>query len=279
MHVLWKDQIVERDTVKIDIEDRAYQYGDGLYEAMRVYKSKMYMFDEHYDRLDRCAKEIRLELPFNRSELKANLEKLIAVESITEGEVYLQVSRGVKAPRDHHLPLPGTVEAILTANVITIERDVKAQEMGHTSCLVQDQRWLHCNIKSLSLLGNVLSLNEAVEKGYDDALLVRDGYFTEASASNLWFVIDGKLHTHEDGNLVLPGITKIKLLEIAKSLGLEVIEKAVPVTMLSQVEECFASNSVHEVMPIVEIDGKPVQNGKRGPITKLLQDKYIEATL
>ncbi|KRM90668.1 D-amino-acid transaminase [Liquorilactobacillus cacaonum] len=279
MKILWKNQIVERDTVKIDIEDRAYQYGDGLYEAIRIYHSEMFMFDEHFDRLARCAKEIRLELPFSRNELKENLEKLIALEKITEGEAYLQVSRGIKSPRNHLIPLPGTVEAILTANVIPIKRDIESQEKGHTACIVEDQRWLHCNIKSLSLLGNVLSLNEAVEQGYDDALLVRNGFFTEASASNLWFVIDGKLYTHEDGNLVLPGITKMKLREIARELDIQIIEKAVPVTKLDQIEECFASNSIHEVTPIVSINEIPVKDGKRGPITKLLLEKYIEATI
>ncbi|WP_057736571.1 D-amino-acid transaminase [Liquorilactobacillus uvarum] len=276
MHVLWNDQVVERSEVKIDIEDRGYQFGDGLYEALRVYGGKMFMFDEHFARLKRCADEIRLKLPFTKSELKHNLEKLIAAENIDGGEIYFQVSRGTLAPRNHRIPSFEEVKPVLTGNVIPYERPVDKQKNGETACLVEDKRWLHCNIKSLSLLGNVLSLDEALQNGYDDALLVRDGYFTEASASNVWFVIDGSLYTHQDGNLVLPGITKLRLLEIARSEGLTVKEEAVPVSKLEKVDECFVSNSIWEVVPIVSVDGKPINNGKIGKITALLQDKYIE---
>lgn len=276
MHVLWNDQIVERDDVRIDIEDRGYQFGDGLYEALRIYNREMFMFDEHFARLQRCAAEIRLQLPFTKPELKKNLDKLIAAEKITDGEIYFQLSRGTLSPRDHRIPSFDEVKPVVTGNVIPYERPVDKQKKGETACLVEDKRWLHCNIKSLSLLGNVLSLDEARQKGYDDALLVRDGFFTEASASNLWFVINGVLYTHQDGNLVLPGITKLRLLEIARSEGITVKEEAVPVSKLGQIDECFVSNSIWEVVPVVNIDGKPVNNGKLGAITSLLQKKYIE---
>lgn len=276
MHILWNDQIVERSEVKLDIEDRAYQFGDGLYEALRIYDGEMFMFDEHFARLKRCADEIRLKLPFTKSELKNNLDKLIAAENVDGGEIYFQVSRGVLAPRNHRIPSSEEVKPVLTGNVIPYERPIDKQKHGETACLVEDKRWLHCNIKSLSLLGNILSLDEARQKGCDDALLVRDGFFTEASASNAWFVIDGILYTHPDGNLILPGITKLRLLEIARSEGLSVKEEAVPVSKLEQVEECFVSNSIWEVAPVVSVDGKPINGGKIGKITKFLQEKYIE---
>lgn len=277
MKVLWNDKIVERETVFIDIEDRGYQYGDGIYEVIRIYNSKMYMSDEHFDRLVRSGEKIKLELPYSIDILAENLNKLIEIEEIINGEVYLQVTRGVFSPRNHIFPEKGTVKSVLTANVLSFERPLAMQKNGIQAGLVTDKRWLHCDIKSLSLLGNLLSLNEAREKGFDDALLHREGYFTEASASNLWFVINNTLYTHPDGPLVLPGITKHKLLELAKEKQLAVIEQAVAITELPKITECFISNSLWEIVPVVSIDGQPVADGKRGELTKLLQDAYIEA--
>lgn len=275
MKVLWNDQVVERDTVKIDIEDRGYQFGDGLYEALQVYNGKMYMVKEHFERLQRCAKKIRMALPYSVEAIIANLNKLIAAEQIQNGVMYLQVTRGVE-PRDHNLPEPGTIPGVLTANVTPIERLTQMQQNGLKTVVVPDQRWLHCDIKSLSLLGNLLSLDEARTQGYDDALLQRDGYFTEASASNLWFVVGDTIYTHEDGNLVLPGITKIKTLALARELGLTVKEEAFPVSRLEEATECFETNSVWEVVPVVAINGRQLTAGA-GPITAQLQQAYIAA--
>lgn len=273
MHILWNNQIAERSTVKIDIEDRGYQFGDGLYEAIRLYNGKLFMYNEHFDRLERCAKKIRLDLPFSRLELLRRLRKLVEIEKLSEGDVYLQVTRGI-ASRNHLFP--AKPQPVLTANVTPFSRPVTLQQQGKTACLVKDQRWLHCDIKSLSLLGNLLSLDEAVQRGFDDALLVRDGYFTEASASNLWFVINGCLYTHQDGPLVLPGITKLQLLRIIHQDQLPVKEMAVPVSALNQIEECFLTNSIEEIIPVISIDGKLVGNGQPGKLTKLLQQKYLE---
>ncbi len=141
-----------------------------------------------------------------------------------------------------------------------------------------DERWLHCDIKSLSLLGNLLALDQAIEAGFDDALLQRDGCFTEASASNLWFVIDGIVYTHPDGRLVLPGITKMKVLQLCQQLEIPYREEPVPVEALNNAQECFLTNSVWEIVPIVKVDGKSVGNGTLGSITKRLQAAYIAAT-
>ncbi|MCH4170170.1 MAG: D-amino-acid transaminase [Lactobacillus sp.] len=278
MKVLWNDQIVAREAVKLDIEDRGYQFGDGLYEAVRVYKGDMFMFDEHFDRLERCAKKIRLTLPFTRIELQTQLYRLISAEQISNGAVYFQVTRGIDSPRDHRIPEFSAVKPVVTGNVSAYERPLAMQKDGLTATVIPDERWLHCDIKSLSLLGNVLSLDAAMQKGYGDALLQRDGYFTEASASNLWFVFGDTYYTHPDGNLVLPGVTKLHLLNLMRQNGLNVKEEAVPVEKLAVADEIFISNSIWEVVPIVNVDGTPVGNGKIGPLTKLIQDKYIAST-
>ena len=277
MNVLWNQDIVARDQVNIDIEDRGYQYGDGIYEVIRVYGGQCYMLAEHMERLTMSAKKIKLALPYEPQRIAANLQKLIAIEGIDNGEIYLQITRGVFSPRNHQFPDPGTVQPVLTANAIPFERPTEMQQRGLNATVIPDQRWLHCDIKSLSLLGNLLSLDEAIEKGFDDALLQRDGFFTEASASNLWFVLEGKLYTHPDGPLVLPGITKIKVRELCGELGLSLQEEAVSITRLKDVQECFLTNSVWEIIPIVSVDGQLIGNGERGPITTLLQQAYIAA--
>ncbi|GAF38432.1 D-amino acid aminotransferase [Agrilactobacillus composti DSM 18527 = JCM 14202] len=278
MKVLWNDQIVAREAVKLDIEDRGYQFGDGLYEAVRVYKGDMFMFDEHFDRLERCAKKIRLTLPFTRIELQTQLYRLISAEQISNGAVYFQVTRGIDSPRDHRIPDFSAVKPVVTGNVSAYERPQAMQQDGLSATVIPDERWLHCDIKSLSLLGNVLSLDAAMQKGYGDALLVRDGYFTEASASNLWFVFGDTYYTHPDGNLVLPGVTKLHLLNLMRQNGLKIKEEAVPAEKLATADEIFISNSIWEVVPIVNVDGNPVGAGKIGPLTKLIQDKYIAST-
>lgn len=278
MKVLWNDQIVDREAVKIDIEDRGYQYGDGIYEVIRIYNGRCFMLGEHMTRLESSAQKIKLTLPYTISQLTENLKLLVKTEGITEGEIYLQITRGIASPRNHEFPSAGAVKGVVTANVIPFERPLEMQHAGLSATVLPDERWLHCDIKSLSLLGNLLALDQAIEAGFDDALLQRDGCFTEASASNLWFVIDGIVYTHPDGRLVLPGITKMKVLQLCQQLEIAYREEPVPIEALSNVQECFLTNSVWEIVPIVNVDGKSVGNGTLGSITKRLQAAYIAAT-
>ncbi len=278
MKVLWNDQIVDREAVKIDIEDRGYQYGDGIYEVIRIYNGRCFMLGEHMTRLESSAQKIKLTLPYTISLLTENLKLLVKTEGITEGEIYLQITRGIASPRNHEFPSAEAVKGVVTANVIPFERPLEMQHAGLSATVLPDERWLHCDIKSLSLLGNLLALDQAIEAGFDDALLQRDGFFTEASASNLWFVIDGIVYTHPDGRLVLPGITKMKVLQLCQQLEIAYREEPVPVDALSNVQECFLTNSVWEIVPIVNVDGKSVGNGTLGSITKRLQAAYIAAT-
>ena len=278
MKVLWNDQIVDREAVKIDIEDRGYQYGDGIYEVIRIYNGRCFMLGEHMTRLESSAQKIKLTLPYTISQLTENLKLLVKTEGITEGEIYLQITRGIASPRNHEFPSAEAVKGVVTANVIPFERPLEMQHAGLSATVLPDERWLHCDIKSLSLLGNLLALDQAIEAGFDDALLQRDGFFTEASASNLWFVIDGIVYTHPDGRLVLPGITKMKVLQLCQQLEIAYREEPVPVDALSNVQECFLTNSVWEIVPIVNVDGKSVGNGTLGSITKRLQAAYIADT-
>lgn len=275
MHILWNDQILERDKVRIDIEDRGYQYGDGLYEVVRVYNGHLYMVEEHLNRLWSGAEKIRMQLPFSKEELTANLKKLVAIEGINEGKLYFQVTRGIDSPRNHALPDPEKVKGVLTANIRPYERPLEKMEKGISVAVVPDTRWLHCDIKSLSLLGNVLALDDARRQGFDDAVLVRDNKVTEASAANFWVVKEGTVYTHPDGNLILPGITKMKIIELARELGIQVKEEAVYEEELVTADECFVSGSLTEIVPVVKVNDHVIGTGKPGKITEQLRNAYI----
>ena len=260
-----------------DIEDRGYQFGDGIYEVIRIYDGYMYMEKEHLDRLWVSAEKIRMTLPFTREELSQRLHRLAQEVGLENARVYFQVTRGTAKPRLHDFPDPKEVQPVLMADIQPASRPSAKQNIGIRAGFVEDKRWLHCDIKSISLLGNIMALDEAQQKGYDEAVLVRDGIVTEASASNLWMVKDEVLYTHPDGNLVLPGIAKIKIRELVKALGIELKEEAFTEKELLAADECFKTSSVAEIMPIIEIDNQTIGDGTPGKVTKKLLNAYIES--
>lgn len=277
MKVLWDDKIVERNEVEIDMEDRGYQFGDGLYEVIRAYNGTFFTADEHIDRLFTGAKKIDLVLPFTKSELKEHLYKLMKANEIETGNIYFQVTRGIAIPRDHSYPDPTKVPAVFTASTTKVPRDQAKMDRGISVITLPDMRWLHCDIKSISLLGNVMAKHEAHKVGAEEAIQHRDGIVTEGASTNMWMVKDDVIYTHPDGNLVLPGITKIVLLDVARKAGIPVKEEAFTLEQLKNADEVFSSSTTIEAMPIVEIDGVKVNNGKRGPVVKQLQDLYVKA--
>lgn len=277
MKVLWNEEIVDESEVKIDIEDRGYQFGDGIYEVIRIYDGYMYMEKEHLDRLWVSAEKIRMTLPFTREELSQRLHRLAQEVGLENARVYFQVTRGTAKPRLHDFPNPKEVQPVLMADIQPASRPSAKQNIGIRAGFVEDKRWLHCDIKSISLLGNIMALDEAQQKGYDEAVLVRDGIVTEASASNLWMVKDEVLYTHPDGNLVLPGIAKIKIRELVKALGIELKEEAFTEKELLAADECFKTSSVAEIMLIIEIDNQTIGDGTPGKVTKKLLNAYIES--
>ncbi|MDT2382423.1 D-amino-acid transaminase [Enterococcus avium] len=277
MKVLWNEEIVDESEVKIDIEDRGYQFGDGIYEVIRIYDGYMYMEKEHLDRLWVSAEKIRMTLPFTREELSQRLHRLAQEVGLENARVYFQVTRGTAKPRLHDFPNPKEVQPVLMADIQPASRPSAKQNIGIRAGFVEDKRWLHCDIKSISLLGNIMALDEAQQKGYDEAVLVRDGIVTEASASNLWMVKDEVLYTHPDGNLVLPGIAKIKIRELVKALGIELKDEAFTEKELLAADECFKTSSVAEIMPIIEIDNQTIGDGTPGKVTKKLLNAYIES--
>ena len=268
-NMLVNDQIVARDNI-VNIEDRGYQFGDGVYEVIGVYEGKPFMMDEHMERLRRSAREIQLALPYATGKLQKKLEELVAVNKLDEGIIYLQVSRGT-ASREHFFP-DADVSPVTIAYTREEERMTATEEQGATAVLTEDIRWLRCDIKTLNLLPNVLAKQKAVENNAIEAILHRGETVTEASASNVFIVKDRELFTHPANNYILNGITRRKIIQLCETLGSKVNEETFTVDDMLAADEVFITATKLDVVPILKIDNHTIGAGSPGETTlKLLQ--------
>lgn len=274
-YILFNDAVIERDNL-VNIEDRAYQFGDGIYEVVGVYNKELFLMDEHLERLLRSANEINIKLPFTKQEIKKKLLKLVAINGVVEGMVYLQVSRGV-APRSHELPNPETTPVVI-AYTKPLGDLSKLQNEGSTAILTEDIRWLRCDIKSLNLLPNVLAKQKAVENNSIEAIFHRDNIVTEASSSNVFMVKSGELFTHPANNYILNGITRQKVIQICRDVNVKVREESFTAETLLQGDEVFITATKLDVVPITKIDDKEIGKGLPGSITLNILDEFRSIT-
>ncbi|KQL32563.1 D-amino-acid transaminase [Psychrobacillus sp. FJAT-21963] len=270
--ILWNDQIVNEEEVKIGYEDRGYQFGDGIYEVIKIYNGDVFTAKEHIDRLYASADKIQLVIPYTKDVLHKMLYDLIETNEVQNGHIYLQVTRGTSA-RQHNFPTPD-VDSVLTAYTKETSRPHAQLENGVKACFVEDIRWLRCDIKSLNLLGNVLAKQEAVSKDCYEAIQHRGEVITEGSSSNIYGIKDGVLYTHPVSNLILNGITRKVILDCCEEVGLPVVEEAFTKAQALEMDEIIMSSTNAEVMPIVSVDEKPIGNGKRGEWTQKLQQAF-----
>lgn len=250
---------------RIGVEDRGYQFADGVYEVVRLYNGRPFTFREHLDRLERSADGIRLPLPSPRAELEAGLLKLIERSGVREGMIYLQASRGV-APRNHVFPEHPTGTVVAYCRPLPPVPNPGEGE-GAKLLPVPDDRWKRCWIKSIALLANVLAKNEAVSQGYDEAAFVENGVVTECSASNLFAVINGRLVTHPVGSKVLPGITRHVLLQCAAELNIVVDERTLMEDEVARAQELFITSTTREISWVARWNEKYIGQGRCGPVT------------
>ncbi|UIO44690.1 D-amino-acid transaminase [Brevibacillus brevis] len=265
---------VEEGQVAVHPEDRGYNFGDGIYEVVRIYKGRMYQWDGHLTRLFRSAKEIKMDLPWSAEELTDLANQLITKNNITENDdasLYLQVSRG-SAPRVHDIP--SGIQPVIMGFVRRKDRPVADMKKGLTAQLVEDIRWLRCDIKTLNLLGAVLVKQYAKDAGAQESILHRNGVITECSASNLFVVKNGELYTHQADNLILHGITRQVVIDLARNNGITVHEEAFDISFLKQADEVFLTSTTAEIMPLISVDGAAVGNGQPGPVVLTLQDLF-----
>jgi D-alanine transaminase len=261
---------------KVAIEDRGYQFADGVYEVCEVRGGHLIDESRHMARLDRSLRELRITRPMSPRALAVVLRETVRRNRVRDGIVYLQVTRGV-AKRDFPFPAEGTRPSlVVTARSNDLGRLEQVAAEGVSVITVPDIRWKRVDIKSVALLPNVLAAQSAREQGAREAWLVNaQGRITEGSSSSAWIVSrDGRLITHPLGQGILPGITRSVVIDMIKAQGLPFEERTFTVEEAYQAREAFITSASRVVLPVVQIDGRPVGNGAPGLITAALRRDY-----
>ncbi|MEQ8357271.1 MAG: D-amino-acid transaminase [Kiloniellaceae bacterium] len=260
----------------VHIEDRGYQFADGVYEVVPVYNGILVDEGLHLDRLDRSLRELRIDQPMSRPALKLVSRELMRRNGLSNGFLYMQVTRGV-APRDHKFPKAARPALVMTTRQ-TKPHSAQLLSDGLKVITVPDQRWHRCDIKSVSLLPNILGKQQAVEAGAYEAWQVDgDGQVTEGTSTNAWIVTkDGKVVTRDATQAILNGITRITLLELIKAEGYELEERSFSVAEAKAAREAFLTSSTSFVLPVSQLDGQPIGNGHPGILSGKLRQRYLD---
>ncbi|MFO0877822.1 MAG: aminotransferase class IV [Gemmataceae bacterium] len=254
--------------------DRGFLFGDGIYEVLRIYRGRPWLEEDHFARLARSLDAIGIR-GVDVERLRRQMNETIAAGAFREAIVYMQVTRGV-APRAHAFPAGAKPTELLWVQEIG-DPYVRQRETGVAVTLQPDLRWRRCDVKSINLLGNVLANQAAKEAGCAEAVLyLPDGTLTEASHSSFFGVVGGVIRTTEDGPGILPGVTRKLILELAARVGVPVECRSLHRDELPRVGELFLTGTSMEVCPVVTVDGRPVGDGKPGPVTRQLQAAYAE---
>ncbi len=259
----------------VSVEDRGFQFADGVYEVIGTYGGQPYAMEAHLQRLKRCLKELRLPLDIDAYGLRELVMEGIRRCAFAEALVYIQVTRGV-APRRHEFPRqPPQPTVVMTFKELQ-RLPVELYERGISVISTADLRWKRCDIKSIALLANILAKQEASEQGAFEALLVNAvGHVTEGSSTSAFCVRDGQLWTAPEGPHILPSITRGILLDLARQAQLPICEEFCSLGEYMQADEVFLAGTTTEAIAVVEIDGKPVGNGHPGPIARQLRAAFV----
>ncbi|EFH10571.1 D-amino-acid transaminase [Pseudoroseomonas cervicalis] len=267
---------VPQREASVNVEDRGYQFGDGIYEVVHLYNGRFIDEDRHLDRLERSLREIRLPMPLTRQALSHVLQEVARRNRVTEGLLYMQVTRGV-ARRDHPFP----AKPVPPALVITVKRiapyPASIDNWGGTAITLPDLRWARRDIKSVNLLPNVLARQAAREQGAIEAILYEEGsgIVTEGAATSFWIVDEkGAIRTRGLSHAILPGCTRGALIAEMQQAGLTLDEREFTLDEMKNAREAFITSATSFVKPILKIDGRDVGDGKPGPVTRQLFELF-----
>jgi D-alanine transaminase len=263
----------------VGVEDRGLQFADGVYEVVKVVRGRPVDLERHLDRLERSLSALRIRPPMSRAALKVVIGEALRRNGLREAVAYIQVDRG-RAPRNHLFPKTAVRPTlVLTVRRVTYPRPAEIEE-GVGVITLPDERWARCDVKSVSLLPNVLAKQQAAEAGCREAWLVDgEGLVTEGSSSNAYIVDrEGRLVTRPLGPEILGGITREVVLELARAQGIPVVERPFSVAEARAAREAFLTSTTSLVLPVTSIDGRPVANGRPGSVTGALLAAYAERT-
>lgn len=263
----------------VHVEDRGFQFADGVYEVWAVFDGRLADFDGHMSRLERSLDELRIARPMSRAALTRVVRETVRRNRVREGLCYIQVTRGT-ARRDHPFPAEGTPPSVVvTARSVDRAAQAAQAERGVAVITAPDQRWARCDIKTVGLLPNVLAKQAARERGAAECWMVDEmGLVTEGSSTNAWIVdAAGVLRTRDTQANILRGITRAALLQLAGEAGIVVEERAFSVEEARMAREAFFTAASAFVMPVISIDGTIIGDGRPGPVAMKLRQAYLEA--
>jgi len=265
---------------KVSVLDRGFIFGDGIYEVVPAYSKRPFRIESHLNRLMRSLAAIRIRSPYDKEQWADLFHEVITRNTGDDQFVYIQVTRGV-AKRDHAFPNPEVTPTVFAMSTAFHQPSQKIREEGVAVVTLPDERWLHCDIKSAALLGNVLARQRAADRGVMEGVMFRDGFLTEGSSSNVWMVKDGVLCAPIKNHLVLEGIRYGLFEELAAKLGIPLQIRRIRQAEVAGADELMISSATKEVLPVVKMDSRLVGHashaGKPGPIYKKLRQAYDEA--
>ena len=274
MTVFLNGGLLPIEQATVSVLDRGFIFGDGVYELVPVYSRVPFRLEEHLARLERSLGETRIRNPYSRAQWRAHIYALIDAQPFEDQGIYFQVTRGV-AKRDHAFPAHVEPTVFMMSNPLVNPQPAQV-ETGASAVSAQDYRWLRCDIKSISLIGNCLLRQISAEVGGAETILFREGKLTEASASNVFIVKRGVIQSPPKSNLILPGITYDVVVELARANGLPLEFKDIPEADVRAADELWVSSSSKEVLAIVELDGKRIGDGRPGPVFRRMFQLYQE---
>ena len=260
------------EDAKIPVLDRGFIFGDGVYEVVPVYSKVAFRLDEHLARLERSLAAVGIRNPYTREQWRGFVEGIVARQPFEDQAVYFQVTRGV-AKRDHAFPKNAQPTVFMMSNPLVPPAPALV-EAGAAAITAQDNRWLRCDIKSISLIGNVLLRQLSAEAEATETILFRDGKLTEASASNVFMVKDGVIYSPPKNELILPGITYDVVVELARANKMPLEFDTIKEAEVRAADEIWVTSSSKEVLAIVRFDGAPVGDGRPGPHFRRMYQAY-----
>lgn len=256
----------------VPVLDRGFIFGDGVYEVIPVYSRHPFRLQEHLRRLQSSLNGIRLDNPYSDAEWIKLIKELIAANQSEDQSVYLHITRGV-APRDHAFPKNTPPTVFMMSNPLVVSTQAQC-EAGIKAISAEDNRWGRCDIKAIALLPNVLLRQLAVDAGAVETVMFRDGILTEGAASNIFAVEQGCILAPPKDHHLLPGITYDLVLELAAKNGIKVVVDKISEARIRQADELWLTSSTKEIMPIIELDGNKIGDGKSGPMFRQMYALY-----
>jgi D-alanine transaminase len=272
--VFLNGKLLPIEQASVSVLDRGFIFGDGVYELVPVYSRVPFRLDEHLTRLERSLGEAKIRNPYSRAQWRSNIYQVIDAQTFDDQGVYFQVTRGV-AKRDHAFPKSLEPTVFMMSNPLVSPPQAQVDK-GGAAVSATDNRWLRCDIKSISLIGNCLLRQMSAEAGAVETILFRDGKLTEASASNVFVVKRGVIHSPPKSNLILPGITYDVVSELARANNLPIEFRDLSESEVRAADEIWVTSSSKEVLAIVELDGKRVGDGRPGPVFRRMHQLYQE---